>query len=376
MNKKVLLIEISPDFEMGGTQKYNHQLINIINNNFNNVQIDQVCAFPGLQKNNKSELCNYFYIKPFKISRIPNQYNFLEWGINILKMRKIVYDLNRKNHYDLIIDSTFSTFKKIYKNNNYLWIQHMAPEFYSSEIYKPFKRQIVKIGKWFFGIKNNLLLAKNLILFSELDNTYVKNHRLDSFNSWCINLSTKISNWSKIDFEESLFLRKNIIYFGRIDDSQKNVSLINSINHNINLIDFYGKGNEEIIKELGKNYKGFLNQDKDSNNLIQKYKYMILMSNCEGFPFSLVESLAAGVPIIVKDSFLDARYLVNNNNNGFMLKNNQSIDEYAKQINEIYNLDNDTYRQLCINSYNFACKNLSEKTFNEKWIAIFNEYLK
>ena len=90
------------------------------------------------------------------------------------------------------------------------------------------------------------------------------------------------------------------------------------------------------------------------------------MSNCEGFPFSLVESLAAGVPIIVKDSFLDARYLVNNNNNGFMLKNNQSIDEYAKQINEIYNLDNNTYRHLCRNSYNFACKNLSEKTFNEK----------
>ncbi|MBQ3621212.1 hypothetical protein II941_00040 [bacterium] len=78
MNKKVLLIEISPDFEMGGTQKYNHQLINIIKNNFNNVQIDQVCAFPALQKNNKNELCNYFYIKPFKISRIPNQYNFLE----------------------------------------------------------------------------------------------------------------------------------------------------------------------------------------------------------------------------------------------------------------------------------------------------------
>ncbi|MBQ3621211.1 glycosyltransferase [bacterium] len=157
-----------------------------------------------------------------------------------------------------------------------------------------------------------------------------------------------------------------MIYFGRIDDSQKNVSLINRINHNINLIDFYGKGNEEIIKELGKNYKGFLNQDKDSNNLIKKYKYMILMSNCEGFGFSLVESLAAGVPIIVKDSFLDARYLVNNNNNGFLLKNNQSIDEYAKQINEIYNLDSDAYRQLCRNSYNFACKNLSEKTFNEK----------
>ena len=374
MNKKVLLIEISPDFEMGGTQKYNHQLINIIKNNFNNVQIDQVCFFrPTVNQTSKDS--NIYYIDSWKKSKKDNEYNFLEWGINILKMRKKVYKLDKSYKYDLIIDSTFTTFKRFFHKNNYWWIQHTTVNFYNSSIYNWFKRNIVQMGKNFFGVRNNLILTQNLILFSKQDYDYVANHREKNFNAICINPSCKINEEFNI-FDKQYNERERIIYFGRIEDTTKNVSTINEINKRVNLIDFYGKGNQEIIKELGNSYKGYLEPNINSFSLLKKYKYMILISNYEGFPFSLVESLAAGVPIIVKDSFLDARYLVNNNNNGFLLKNNQSIDEYAKQINEIYNLDNNTYRHLCRNSYNFACKNLSEKTFNEKWLAIFNEYLK
>lgn len=376
MNKKVLLIEISPDFEMGGTQKYNHQLINIINNNFNNVQIDQVCFFrPKSAKTDENKLNNYYYINSWKFSKVDTEYNFLEWGINILKMRKKVYELNKLNHYDLIIDSTFTTFKKFFQKNNYWWIQHTTVNFYNSNIYNGFKKNIVQIGKKIFGVRNNLFLAKNLILFSKQDYDYVVDHRKDDFNAVCINPSCKMNENFNIS-DKSYIQRKRIIYFGRIDNTTKNVLAINEINKQINLIDFYGKGNQEIIKKLGNSYKGYLEPTVNSFYLLKKYKYIILMSNYEGFPFSLVESLAAGVPIIVKNSFLDAKYLVNNNENGFLLKNNQSIDEYAKQINEIYNLDDDKYYQLCVNAYNFAFKNLNEKTFNEKWLAIFNEYLK
>ncbi|MBO6072383.1 glycosyltransferase [bacterium] len=149
---------------------------------------------------------------------------------------------------------------------------------------------------------------------------------------YCINLFTKIPTALDIN-RQQLSKRKRIIYFGRIDSTTKNVPLIKQIDNQINLIDFYGNGNKKIIKELGKNYKGYLNPKINPSDLIKKYKFMVLMSNYEGFSFSLVESLACGVPIIVKNCFLAASYLVNNNENGFLIKNGQGVTEYAKQIN-------------------------------------------
>ncbi|MBO6072382.1 glycosyltransferase [bacterium] len=93
---------------------------------------------------------------------------------------------------------------------------------------------------------------------------------------------------------------------------------------------------------------------------------MILMSNQEGFSFSLVQSLACGVPIVVRNTFINASYLTNNNQNGFLLNENLAVDEYATQIKKIYSIDENEYLQLCKNAYNFACKNLSQSEFANK----------
>lgn len=93
---------------------------------------------------------------------------------------------------------------------------------------------------------------------------------------------------------------------------------------------------------------------------------MIVMSNYEGFSYSLVQALSYGLPIIVLDNYASAKFLVNNNKNGFLLSPNQSLDEYVKKIKDICAISNEQYLQLSLNAYQFAKENLSDKQFEEK----------
>lgn len=217
-----------------------------------------------------------------------------------------------------------------------------------------------------FGIKNNTLYVRNLILYDQYNYDEIKINRFTPFNACIIPLSTQIP----YDFDQILTKcadsRKRILYFGRIDNEQKNICLLNRINKNLNLIDFYGRGDKNWIKILGSSYKGFINDINNIKNLLTKYKFMILMSNYEGFSYSLVQALSYGLPIIVLDSYASAKFLVNNNKNGFLLEPNKSIDEYVKEIKKIYNIQNKEYLQLSLNAYNFAKSNLSDKQFEER----------
>ena len=93
---------------------------------------------------------------------------------------------------------------------------------------------------------------------------------------------------------------------------------------------------------------------------------MIMMSNYEGFSYSLAQALSYGLPIIVLDTYASAKFLVNNKQNGFLLQPNQSVKTYVKQIKDIYNISNSQYLQLSLNAYKFAQDNLSNKQFEEK----------
>lgn len=215
------------------------------------------------------------------------------------------------------------------------------------------------------GIKNNLLCVKNVVLFDNCNYEKVKKLRGNNFNPYIIELSNYVPPNFKNELINDVLKRKRILYFGRINNEQKNIDFLSKINQNLNLIDFYGTGDETLIKTLGNSYKGFINNN-ELEDLFVKYKFMILMSNYEGFPYSLVQSLCYGLPIIVLNTFLSANFLVNDNKNGFLLKPNQSVAQYVTQIKDFYNIENEKYMQLSLNAYKFAQENLSNKQFEEK----------
>lgn len=375
MTKKVLIIERHPDFEIGGVEKYNNLLGKILNENYKNVKVDKACMYrpqnetsPMLDNNTK-----YYYLKSsYKCNDTQSISDLIAFVLNSFKFKKLIYQLERKNQYDLIIDcSCIISFPKFYQKNNYLWVQHAS---LSAIMIKGFN--LKNIFKKVFGFHNNFLYARNIVLYNEENLKWLLKYRNQNFNYYCINLCCDIPKIDINNLLENIKNRKKIIYFGRIDNESKNIKLINEINKKINLIDFYGSGDQIWINKLGTSYKGFLDPSNSPFPLISKYKYMILMSNQEGFSFSLVQALACGVPIIVRNTFINANYLTNNNQNGFLLNNNLTAEEYATQIKDIYSINENKYFQLCNNAYNFACRNLSESEFINKWMDIFNKYLK
>ena len=173
--------------------------------------------------------------------------------------------------------------------------------------------------------------------------------------------------------------REKIIFLGRLS-RQKNIPVLMKLNESINLIDFYGKADgkdgENYRKILVDNgwYKGIINGSQELIKRLSNYKFMILYSLYEGFPFSLVEALSQCLPIIVKDTFLSAQYLCNEKT-GLLLPKNTSIDEDISLIRKFLKISQKDYLKLQLNCVNFYNQNLSIQNFTNKWLTIFDKYL-
>lgn len=376
--KRILLIENRPDFGMGGVENYNCKLCNILKLYFPNVIIDKAALLPAENGKNPALLKEYYYVfnKFENYRNKKGNLNFYKISFLFCKFRSLIYSLENKYHYNLIIDSTVTSFKKFCNKSFYFWIQHNTPSFYSLNYIKNrWIRWLFLFAERFFGVFNNLKYAKNLVLYDEFNFEEVKKNRKTSFNGYIIPLSHSMPLNMEEILVKSVKNKKRILYFGRIDDSQKNIRLLISINNLIHLIDFYGRGDQKLINELGNSYKGFLDSTDNLENLLIQYKYMILMSNYEGFSFSLVQALCYGLPIIIRNTFTSAQFLINNNKNGFLLKPNLTVAEYSKKIMDIYQIKDNEYLKLSKNAYEFAKNNLSNQKFNENWLKIFHKFL-
>ena len=376
--KRILLIENRPDYGQGGIENYNRKIYNILQSNFQKIQIDRAALLPCENTQNAKSLDIYYHVfnENTKYRMQNGNFNYFKISFLILKFRKLVYHLCEQNNYDLIIDSTVTFFSKFKDKSTYLWVQHNTPGVYSSSYIKnSILRFIINFSKLIFGVRNNLLKTKNLILFDKYNYEEVKKIRNTPFNSYIINLSNFVPLNLNVILKKSINKKSRIIYFGRIDNEQKNIDLLNAINNKIHLIDFYGKGDSNLIKKLGNSYKGFFENNDNLEDLFTKYKFMILMSEYEGFSFSIVQSLCFGLPVIIKNTFVSAQYLTDNNKNGFLLKPNLSIEEYADKIMKIYQINDQEYLKMSENAYKFACENLSDQKFTQNWLKIFHKYL-
>lgn len=369
--KRVLLIENRPDYGNGGVEHYNREIIKILKNNFDNIDIEVCCLLDARKVDNKNDN-NYVMTNDTKlITKNENNIIFkLFLGIHFINFRKLVYKLDSKNKYDLIIDSTITYFKKFKDDDRYLWVQHVNPEFYSFGFIKnPLMKFLFKVYSKLFGMKNPILNNKNMVLYDEFNLKEIVKERNDKFNYFLVSLGTKIPDKQELVLSN----RNKIIYFGRIDDKQKNIKYILKLNKLLNgQIDFYGPGNNRLIKKLNSSYKGIISHD-NLLKIVSKYKFSILCSKYEGFSYSLVQSLSFSVPIIVKDNYPSAIYLLDTDKNGLLLPKNSSVIEDAHAIESVLN-DEKVYDNLCNNSYNYAKQNLDANLFEERWINIFKYY--
>ena len=114
--KRILIIENRADYGMGGVENYNRNLYKILTTNFKDIQVDRAAFLPCENINDEDLIKNYYHVykSNSNFRTKSGNYNFIKVAFLFLKFRNLIYKLNAQNQYNLIIDSTITTFKKFH----------------------------------------------------------------------------------------------------------------------------------------------------------------------------------------------------------------------------------------------------------------------
>jgi glycosyltransferase involved in cell wall biosynthesis len=182
-----------------------------------------------------------------------------------------------------------------------------------------------------------------------------------------------IKSHSNSNTEPAIPSENFILFFGRIEDSVKNLTLLidsyqRSIlsDNNIKLV-ILGEGSdklklEEKVKAMGMSENIlFLPYISNPSQVISKAMFSILTSKYEGFPTMLVESLSLGVPVISVNCQSGPSEIITDAQNGLLVENYNP--ELIAQAMNRFITQNDLYEH-CKNN----AKNSVEK-YNLKYIS-------
>ncbi len=215
----------------------------------------------------------------------------------------------------------------------------------------------------------------NLVCFTELDKKIIKNNKNKIKCIFPINYGFIEANKINYQILDKLDLRTQITYIGKLENNQKNIDKLLEIDKmlknelGIN-IQFYGDG--AYLDKSKLNFKGSV-KNEQIPKILKKTKLLVLYSNWEGFPLSIVEALSHGVPCVILNSFTNAKFLINNER-GSLVESNE-LKKFVDEIIKIYNLPIKKYKKMCKNCLDFTKENLTKNNFLGKWEQLINGYI-
>ncbi|MFA7044022.1 MAG: glycosyltransferase family 4 protein [Bacteroidales bacterium] len=139
-------------------------------------------------------------------------------------------------------------------------------------------------------------------------------------------------------------------------------------------INIYGNGElrgylTELINKKGLSDSLIL---KDPvNNIIDKYvesSFYVMSSRFEGFGMVLIEAMACGLPVISFDCPMGPSNIINNNEDGFLVKDGD-IQQFAEKI--CYLIDHEGIRIQMGQKARENVKRYNQETIMQKWIELF-----
>jgi glycosyltransferase involved in cell wall biosynthesis len=173
-----------------------------------------------------------------------------------------------------------------------------------------------------------------------------------------------------------------LLFFGRIEDKIKNLSLLIEAfelsklqERNVHLL-IIGEGSDKemILNTINnKKLQDFVHLIPFQRNIlpyIQHAKCSFLTSYFEGFPMSLIESLAVETPVISVDCETGPREIVENNFNGLLVENHNPI-ALAEAMNKM--ISDEKLYQTCKNNAKKSVEHLSLEIIAQQWQKLLEE---
>jgi len=279
-----------------------------------------------------------------------------------LLQKKVVKKQIKRNDVDVFITSNRVHVKwyKYNKKNQYkIFIEN---EYHINDI-----KEIKKIKK--------LTKHANYILTVSKE---IRNYYREKLNKVCHHMPNVLDD---IPLYNSDFTKNNIVFVGRLTSDKGVLDLIDMY-YQVQLefpsvtLDIVGDGNElnkikKKIFDLRIKDKVILHgrQDKEYiNELLKHSSIFVLPSKKESFGLALLEAMSFGIPSVVFDTATGVLEFMEDNSNGYIIKN-RDIEEMARKVKML--LSSDDFKILIGNKAKETARSYSFETLTNRW----NEFL-
>ena len=285
-----------------------------------------------------------------------------------LKRLKVFKAYLKTHHFDYIIDNRprigflkeFIISKILYSSIKTIYFVHS----YNTDLYIHPNQFL---GKWLYKSAFKIVGVSSAI--SDKLKTKYRFNNLEVIHNAIIDIIQTDANK-----EESI--KNYIIFYGRIDDKVKNISLLldaysksklPGANMNLRIL---GNGHDKdmLIKKVEKlkikeNVR-FLDFQSNPYDLVKQAYFTVLTSRYEGFPRVLIESLALGTPIVSVDCKSGPSEVIIHEENGLLVEN-YNTDALVSAMNRMLE-DKELYLHCKSNTKQSVAK-FSKENISAQW---------
>ncbi|EMM0379269.1 glycosyltransferase [Pluralibacter gergoviae] len=361
--KKIVIVTQSL-MKLGGTENASIKLGNLLGNSGN-----EVVYFSFYKKViDKSIRLNmprnvyYHFKKIFRFSGFDKFYALLDFlsrkGANkkIAKLNPDFVIYTGIKH----IDFTNNSFKKIL-------VIHFSFDYYMSET------------KGGLILSDNFKKIDKIVFLSEPDRLLYKSKYIkNGINDNSIVIPNSVN---ENDYFVSDKINKKIVFIGRIDEKQKQLSHLLKVMNELFIekelngweLHIYGSGADQVslqkdISESVSKHHVFFHGKTDRVAEVLKYcDIMVMTSSFEGFPISLIEGAASGLALLSYNSAPGIKDIIINGKNGFIINKND-IREFKKCLIKMIN-NHDLLRDLKNESRSIFLENYTDAIIEKKWVS-------
>lgn len=368
----------------GGIENYNKLLYTT----FPEHNFFELCLMNNgeISKKIKNVKSHFISNNLFDYKKVKCKNNIFLFIKKIFNIKKEIFFLYRKisnfvdcKNIDLIIFSGQLWYhKKFIKKNidKCLFLQHSHIKHYidnfwynsSNYCYEERKKTIISKFIDLLLCKDNFFkVVKYIVTVEKYSTKILKSFYKDKI-CFEIPVPSKFENYEKTIFRKSFF------FISPIRNSfEKNPDKIIDIAEKLKFKTLLiGNGHEKMTTKYV-----IKNNDVNTSLLFSLYnqsKFLLLSSFFEGFSLVSSESLSLGLPIIVPNTHLSAKYLVGENERGFIYNLCDSTEKICKSIKEY--IDTIDYKKVSTECIRFYNENISNKVFMQKWKDIFTYFRK